>query len=459
MRVLFATAEIAPVAAVGGLAQAAAGLVRELRAQGVEVEVVLPEYGGVELEHSESVALDVPGWASPATAVRGRHRVVGPLTLVSVPGSRRPHPYVDEWGEGWLDNDARFLAFSAAVAALAARTEPDLVHVNDWHTAGALSWMKGLRPSVLSVHNLAYQGQTGLEWAWRLGPHGDAFVRDGACNPLAGGIALADTIVVVSPTYREEILRPDTGAGLDVLLRERQAALVGIRNGIDVEVWDPEGDPHLPAAFDADDLSGKALARSALLERVGLPETHRPLAVAVTRLVHQKGFDLVVPLLSELDGLGLQVAILGAGEPALADALRGASATHPASLAFVEGYDEPLSHLFFAGGDLLLMPSRFEPCGLAQMQAMRYGTLPVVTDVGGLRDTVVDLDEDPARGTGWRAPAPDTASYGATLVRALRTWRDPAIRAAAQRRAMTADWSWREPAAAHVELYRTLAAR
>ncbi|MFO7573395.1 MAG: glycogen/starch synthase [Gaiellaceae bacterium] len=459
MRILFATAELAPVASVGGLAHAAAGLVRELRAQGTEVEVALPDYGGVELADGESLELDVPPWAQPAVARRGVHALVGPLTLVSVPGSERPHPYVDESGSGWLDNDARFLAFSAAVAALTRASGPDVLHVNDWHTAAALAWTTGETPGVLSVHNLAYQGQTGLEWAERLGSRAAAFAREGVCNPLAGGIALAEAIVVVSPTYREEVLRPETGAGLDALLRERQDALVGIRNGIDVEIWDPANDPRLPASFDADDLSGKALARAALLERLSLPDTHRPVAVAVTRLARQKGFDLLLPLLGELDGVGLQVAILGAGDAWLAQALREAALAHPASVAFVEGYDEELSHLLFAGGDLLLMPSRFEPCGLAQMQAMRYGTLPVVTDVGGLRDTVVDLDEDPVNGTGWRASSADTGPFAEALVRALRAWRDPSVRAAAQRRGMTADWSWREPAAAYLALYRSLTAR
>jgi starch synthase len=459
VRVLFATAELAPVASVGGLAHAAAGLVRELRAQGVEVEVALPDYGGVELAGEEALGLATPGWASPSGARRGVHPVAGQLTLVSVPGIRRPHPYTDEHGSGWLDNDARFLGFSAAVAALARATTPDVLHVNDWHAATALAWSDDATPSVLSIHNLAYQGHTSLEWLERLGSRAGAFERDGACNPLAGGIALADAIVVVSPTYREEVLRPETGAGLDAQLRERQRALVGIRNGIDVEVWNPSGDPHLPALFDADDLAGKELARAALLGRLGLPATDRPLAVAVTRLVHQKGFDLVLPLLAELDGAGLQVGILGAGDPWLVQALRGSAEAHPESVAFVEGYDEALSHLLFAGGDLLLMPSRFEPCGLAQMQAMRYGTLPVVTDVGGLHDTVIDLDEDRERGTGWRAAAADTASLADAILRAVRGWRSPSVRVGAQRRGMTTDWSWAEPAAAHRDLYRTLTTR
>jgi starch synthase len=194
-----------------------------------------------------------------------------------------------------------------------------------------------------------------------------------------------------------------------------------------------------------------------LLDRLGLPERTGPLAVAVTRLVEQKGFDLVLPLVPELDDLGMQLGILGSGDEWLARALHEASARHPLSLAFVEGYDEPLSHLLLAGGDLLLMPSRFEPCGLAQMQAMRYGTLPLVTDVGGLHDTVVDLDEEPDRGTGWRAATAETTALRDALERAVRGWVDPEIRAAAQHRGMTADWSWAEPAARYGELYRQLA--
>jgi starch synthase len=455
VRILFATAELAPVAAVGGLAQAGAGLVRELRSAGVEVEVALPDYAGVELEDEERLELDVPEWTRPAAARRGTHTRAGPLTLVSVPGIRRPSPYVDESGSGWPDNDARFLGFSLAVAALARAAPPDVVHLHDWHTAAAVAGLEGI-PVVLSVHNLAYQGWTGPEWLERLGPRGTAFARGGGCNPLAGGIALADAVVVVSPTYREEVLRPESGAGLHALLREREDVLLGIRNGIDAELWDPARDPHLPAPFEADDTAPKALSRAALSSRLGLPDRGGPLAVAVTRLVEQKGIDLLLPLIPELHGLGLHLAILGSGEAGLARALHRQAEEHPVSFAFVEGYDEPLSHLLLGGGDLLLMPSRFEPCGLAQMQAMRYGTLPVVTDVGGLHDTVIDLDEDAGRGTGWRAAAADTPSLRNALVRAVLGWADASVRAGAQRRGMTADWSWAEPAAEHIELYRRL---
>ncbi len=456
MRLLFATAELTPVAAVGGLAQAAAGLAHELGSQGLDVEVVLPDYAGVELDGQEELPLDVPEWAAPATARRGRHAEFGPLTLVSVPGITRPHPYVDERGAAWLDNDQRFLAFSAAVAALARVRRPDVVHLNDWHTAGTAAWLDESARVVLSVHNLSYQGQTGVQWIDRLGSRGAAYLWQGVCNPLAGGIALADLLVVVSPTYREEVLRPETGNGLDALLRERQDALVGIRNGIDTTVWDPLRDPFLPVPFGPDDMAGKTQARDALLARLGLPERAAPLAVAVTRLVEQKGFDLILPLVPELHELPLQLGLLGTGDAVLVEALHAAAARHPATLAFVEGYDEELAHLLVAGGDLLLLPSRFEPCGLTQMQAMRYGTLPVVTDVGGLHDTVADLDDDPELGTGWRAPAAETAALRDTLRRAVRGWAHADLRRAAQRRGMSTDWSWRAPAARHVELYRRL---
>lgn len=456
MRALLATSELTPVAAVGGLAQAATGLVRELRRQGVDVEVALPDYSASELSAEEQIELDAPEWAQPAVARRGVHEAFGPLTLVSVPGIERPHPYQDATGEGWADNDARFFAFSAAIAALAQETGPDVLHLNDWHTGAAASWAHGEVPIVLSVHNLAYQGWTGIEWVERLGPHRSPYARDGSCNPLAGAIALAETVVVVSPTFREEVLRPETGAGLDGLLRERGDALVGILNGIDADDWSPAHDPHLPAPFAADDLSGKALARAALLEQLDLPGRSGPLAVSVTRLAEQKGIDLLVPLVPELGALGLQLAILGSGDAVLARALRQAAVAHPSSLAYVEGYDESLAHLLFAGGDLLVMPSRFEPCGLGQMQAMRYGTLPVVTDVGGLHDTVVDLDEDPGAGTGWRAAAADTSSFRDALVRAVRGWSDETVRVAAQRRGMTTDWSWAGPAARYVDIYRQL---
>lgn len=460
VHVLFATAEFAPVASVGGLAAAAAGLVHELRRQGVTVDVVMPDYGGVVLaDESTSDLVDVPDWAMPASVRSGVHATAGALHLVTVPGMARPHPYVRPDGTGWPDNDARFLGFSMAVAALARRWAPDVLHLNDWHTAAALADTPPSLPSVVSIHNLAYQGTTEAAWLGRIGHRAAAYERYGACNPLSGGLLLADGIVAVSPHYAREILEPAHGYGLDGVLVHRRDALVGILNGIDTDVWDPATDPLLVANYARVDDAARAANRAAVRERMGLPDSPAPLLVVVTRLVEQKGIDLALPLVPLLDRLPAQLAVLGSGEAALAAALREAATARPDTVGFVEGYDEALSHRMFAGGDLLLMPSRFEPCGLAQMQAMRYGCLPVVTAVGGLVDTVVDVDDDPKRGTGWAAARVDPVDLVDAVHRAVRGWRQARVRKGAQARGMAVDWSWRDPARRHTDLYERVGRR
>lgn len=453
---LFATAEFAPAAVVGGLASASAGLVHELRRQGIDVDVVMPDYGGIALEAVEERELPVPAWAGPARVRRGVHAVAGTLHLVDLPRLARPHPYLRPDGTGWDDNDRRFLAFSHAVAALARSESPDVLHLNDWHTAAALAALDPAPPTVLSIHNLAYQGVCDPRWLLELGPRAAPYARQDGCNPLAGGLALADAIVAVSPTYAREILEPEGGFGLDALLASRGDVLIGIRNGIDTDVWDPARDPHLPAPYGPSRLEERLRIRTMVRKSLQLPDDNVPLVVMVTRLTGQKGVDLVLPLVPFLERLPAQLAVLGAGEAALSDALSAAAGVHPGTLAFVEGYDEQLSHRLFGGGDLLLMPSRFEPCGLAQMQAMRYGAIPVVTPVGGLRDTVLDADEH-ERGTGFVALSADAIGVLDALHRAVRGTRGKGRRQKIQRRGMKADWSWRVPAERHVELYRSIA--
>jgi starch synthase len=458
VRILFATAEFAPVAVVGGLASASAGLVHELRRQGADVDVVLPDYGAVPLAAQSERALEVPAWAGPARVRSGTHATAGPLHLVDLPGLARPHPYLAADGTGWADNDRRFLAFSQAVAALARERPPNVLHLNDWHTAAVLATGAHGPPSVLSVHNLAYQGVCDPTWLQRLGPRAAAYSRAEGCNPMAGGLALADAIVAVSPTYAREITEPENGHGLDELLVGRGDALVGIRNGIDTDSWDPARDPHLPANFRVSNLAARATNRSAVRTELGLPDADIPLIAMVTRLTEQKGVDLVLPLAAFLAELPAQLAVLGAGERGLADDLVEAARAHPDDAVFVEGYDEGLGRRLFGGADLFLMPSRFEPCGLAQMQAMRYGAIPVVTGVGGLLDTVVDADRDPM-GNGFVAVTPDTVGVLDALHRAVRTVGSKGRRQRVQRAGMKADWSWREPAARHLALYRRLVAR
>lgn len=460
MRVLFATAELSPVARVGGLAEASAGLVRALRASGVEVDVVLPDYRGTPLddEHVTEVALDT--WVGgPARIRQGTVAGFGAVTLVDAPGLARPHPYLEpDTGRGWVDNDRRFFSFCNAVAAWAARTRPDLLHLNDWHTAPVLGMLPDRPPTVFTIHTIGYQGVTDATWLTRLPVHTDAFIWYDGTNPLAGAIRLADLIVAVSPTYAREIVTPAAGMGLDALLAGRGDALVGIRNGIDTAVWDPRHDPHVAARFDRRDVDGKLACRDALLAECGWPGDE-PVIGMVTRLTEQKGIDLVLGLVPFLPTLPARLVVLGAGDPATADALRAAAAAHPDHVAFTEGYDDALGHRIFAGSDLFLMPSRFEPCGLAQMQAMAYGAAPVVTDVGGLHDTVIDDDRDRGTGNGFVSATVDTAGMIDALHRAVRAWRHAARRKAIARRGMNVDWSWDAPAAAHIAHYHQLLAR
>jgi starch synthase len=457
--VLFATAELSPVAAVGGLGAAAAGLTVELRRQGVDVELTLPDYGDVELSDESTIELAVPGWARPARIRVGDHPVAGRLHLVAVPGMARSHPYLKPDGEGWPDNAERFFRFARAIAARVEQSPPDVLHLNDWHTGASLAALTDQPPTVVSIHNLSYQGVAPGTWLKRIGPRAQHFEWWGGTNPLTGAIALADSIVAVSPNYAKEILTPEFGCGVDGPLSYRRDVLTGILNGIDTDLWDPSTDGHIVSTFDARHLDAKAPNRAALVGRVGFDQDDVPLAVAVTRLTEQKGIDLLVPLVPLLDQIPMRLAVLGSGDIRLAATLHAAAGANPDWFAFVEGYDESLSHLMFAGADLYVMPSRFEPCGLTQMQAMRYGTIPIVSGVGGLVDTVLDADADARNGTGFVAARPAPADLLAAMFRAGRRIADRRRRNTMQRRGMAIDWSWRGPAAEYRELYERLAAR
>lgn len=454
MRVVFATAELRPLVSAGGLGEAAAGLAAALREQGVDVITVIPGYSSFPLDNEEHIDLDVPGWAAPASARIGDHPDAGRLAVVDVPGIARPDPYVDETGEGWPDNDARFAAFSAAVAALSRVVGADLVQLNDWHTALTPAFLSDDVPVVLTIHNLAHQGWAASDWLYRLPSQRDAYAWGDAVNGLAGAIRLADRVVAVSPNYADEITTDAAGMGLQGLLAGRGGDLRGILNGIDVRAWNPATDAFAPQ-FDPTDLSGKSAARAALLDRAGWVDTDEPLIVMVTRLVEQKGVDLAFEAARFLEGMRARLLVLGSGEPQLANWGHWLGETQPDRVWFFNGYDAPLSHLLFAGGDILLMPSRFEPCGLAQMQAMAYGTIPVVTPVGGLVDTVRDADLH-RDGTGFVAGALDESGVVDALHRSLRAVRHAGRRKAIQRRGMSPDWSWTAPAAQFIELYREL---
>jgi starch synthase len=453
LKVLFATAEYAPIAKVGGLGDAAAGLVSALRELGAEVEVVLPDY---EARIDKGQRLEVPGWAGPARFEAHRNPEAGTITLIGHQTLTRPHPYTDRSGKGWPDNDFRFMAFSAGIAALVEIRGPDILHINDWHTGATLGFVRQPPPSVLTMHNPAYQGTTVGSWLDVLVRRSEAYEWYGGTNPLTGAIALASSVVTVSPTFASELVEPGTDFGLSGPLKARGSDFCGILNGIDTNTWDPSHDRHLPKAYDITTSSRKREIGRQLSEETGLVAGDEPLIGMVTRLTEQKGVDLALDLVGHLESMGARMILLGSGDEALAGQARKLSRRSERRFVFVDAYDEGLAHRIFGGCDLFLVPSRFEPCGLTQMQAMRYGAIPVVTPVGGLRDTVIDADADPVNGTGFVAPTPDAASFRATVERALTAWRSTRRRGAIRRNGMSRDWSWSSPATDYLRLYQDL---
>jgi starch synthase len=456
MHVLFATAELAPLVRVGGLGEVSGGVTRELRRLGVDVDVALPDYFATPLGNETIIPLDVPEWVGPATARHGELADFGPVTLIGVTDIQRAGPYGDPGQPGYWDNDRRFFRFSAAVAALARLTSPDVIHVNDWHTGATLAFTPPELPSVASIHNLAYQGISDYGWLQVFGERSGAYDHFGNCNPLHGCLVLADRIIAVSPTYANEITQPENGCGLDGLLAGRGADLVGIINGIDTIEWNPAADPVIAAPFSVDDLRGKARCRADLRAQMGLGHATGPLVGFVSRLVEQKGVDFLIEAAEFLESIDAQLVIVGNGEKAFVDALRAAAVRQPERIVFREAFDLTMSHRVFAGSDLFAMPSRFEPCGLAQMQAMRYGTLPVVTGVGGLVDTVIDLTRFPTTGTGFVSSSVSAAGMVDAFHRAAMVFGARERFALAQRRAMQIDWSWRGPAQQYLDLYLDL---
>ncbi len=376
----------------------------------------------------------------------------------------RPSLYAED-GTPYGDDAERFAFFSRAVADLASRTDGppvDVVHVHDWHAALVPTYLHragASTPTVLTIHNLAYQGDFPLKEV----PAGlEHLVRGERFNFLGAGILEADAVTTVSPSYAAEITTPAFGAGVDELLRARPSPPLGILNGIDVIEWDPGTDAELPMPYRAADLSGKAAARTALIAELGLSSPDDdPIVAVVSRFAAQKGIDLVTAL--EPEDIGIRIIALGEGDPPLEEAMRQMAARYPERVAVRLGWDKRLAHLLIAGADLVALPSRFEPCGLVQMQAMRYGTIPVAHAVGGLRDSVLDPGDEAlmeGRGTGFLFVEPTTEALAAALRRAVRLFRSqPEGWRRLQETAMARDWSWETSAGRYLDLYRSLGAR
>ncbi|GJD50655.1 Glycogen synthase [Methylobacterium crusticola] len=462
-RVLYATPEMADFLKTGGLGEVAASLPRALR-QGFDVRILIPGYRQVVERFAEiPVVAQLPGVAGlPPCAIGLVETADGlPVYVVLNPDlyERDGSPYGDQGGD-FPDNDLRFGRLSLAAAELAHGADPDwradLLHLNDWQTALApayLAWRGQRTPSVLTIHNLAYQGLFPWENLGRLGVPESAFQIDGVefygkLSFLKAGLFYASHVTTVSETYAHEITTPEFGCGLDGLLRTRahQGRLAGILNGID-EVWDPRTDPHLATPFEPDDWKGKRANADAVRQRFGLGVSRGPLFAIVSRLVHQKGVDLTLAAAESIVAEGGQLVVTGQGESRFEAAFLDLARRHPGAVGVRVGFEETDAHRMFAGSDFLLMPSRFEPCGLAQMYAQRFGSLPIVHRTGGLADTVEDGV------TGFTFGEASLKGLTGAVRRALETFTSKRRLNAMRRSAMARSFGWDKAAHSYGLLY------
>jgi starch synthase len=477
LRVLFAASEVEPFAKTGGLADVASALPRVLAAKGHDVRVILPKYRGVEA--GGPLHLVVPRLAVPIgdRIVEGalwEGRLGGTVPVYFVAQDHYyDRPALYGTGDGpFADNCERFTFFCrAALTALAdLGWMPQVIHAHDWQTGLVPVYLETLfwdRPgygdvaTVFTVHNLAYQGlfwhydlpMTGLGWDL-FTPAGLEFY--GHLSFLKGGLAFSDLLTTVSPTYAREIQTPEYGEGLDGVLRERSSDLSGILNGLDTGAWNPAVDGELPKPFAAGDLDGKAACTAGLREELGLrdPGGRAPLCAVVSRLAEQKGLDSVAEAVPDLVAARAQLAVLGSGEERYESLFAHLARTYPGMVQVRLSFDEGLAHRIYAGADVFLMPSRYEPCGLGQLIALRYGAVPVVRRTGGLADTVREWRPASGQGTGFLFDAPVVEEFREALGRALRAYRDSAGWRRLVQNAMAEDFSWEVSAEAYVTCYR-----
>ncbi len=483
IKVLFVTSELYPLVKTGGLADVSASLPSALQAQGLDVRILLPGYASVmaQLPHTRKAALisNVSAYYPDCTLRTSRAPESNvPLMLLDCPTlyHHKNGPYQDRAGNDLPHNHLRFGLLSYVAALLGSDESPltwrpDIVHCNDWQSGLApayLHFMAGSKPpSLITIHNLAFQGifpPDSLTW---LGLPPESFQINGleyygSISFLKAGLFYADRISTVSPTYSAEIQRAPLGMGLEGLLATRRDHLRGILNGIDEKSWNPRSDPHIPAHYDENDLLNKLLNKRALQQRMGLDvDPDVPLIGVVSRLTHQKGIDMIVAVLPELMARGCQLAVLGSGDATNENALLRFARQHPGKIAVKIDFDENLSHLITAGIDMFLMPSRFEPCGLNQMYSQRYGTPPIVSATGGLADTVTDCnDASIAAQTASGIVFEDLQPSGllTAIDRALNCYRDPSVWRKLQCAGMERDFSWATSAQRYIDLYQSLLA-
>jgi starch synthase len=475
MKILSVTSEIFPLIKTGGLADVTGSLPKALSALGVETTTIVPGYPKVMAQLKSAMPLltfeDLLGERASLlhTRVEGLS-----LFVLDAPSlyDRSGGPYVDDRGLDHHDNWKRFAVLSLAAAEIANGVlpgwVPDLVHTHDWQSALTSVYMRERgchTPVVLTIHNLAFQGQysANLLNELRLSPHAysiDRLEYFGDISYLKGGLQTADAITTVSPTYAREILTPRFGMGLDGVLNARVAVLRGIVNGIDLEIWDPTTDPHLPRNFDVHTLRRKRENRAVLQERFGLDQSGTgPVFSAVSRLTWQKGFDMFADTADEVIGNGGQVIVFGQGDKDIEQALINTAARYPGKMAVHIGYDEPTAHLVHGGSDAIVQPSRFEPCGLTQLYALRYGCVPVVSRTGGLSETIIDANDAAMSArvaTGFQFHPVTTDGLRLALRRAMHAYQEPKMWARLQNQGMKAKFSWERSAQQYAAVYANL---
>jgi starch synthase len=476
-KVLSVASEIYPLIKTGGLADVVGALPGALAFEDIVATTLAPGYPGLlsKLDKAEPAHSFASLFGGPATLLAARHGGLELFVLDAPHLFARPgNLYLGPDGLDWPDNALRFAALARVGADIGkgalTNFAPDIVHAHDWQAAltpAYLHYDGGRRPgTVMTVHNLAFQGHFPAALLGPLGLPPDSLVIDGVeyfdgVGFLKAGLQFADRITTVSPTYAREIMTPESGMALDGLLRARADVVQGIVNGIDVDVWNPETDAHLPQPYAAEEVHLRASNKAALQRRMDLDlKPNAPLFGVVTRISSQKGLDLLLDCLPTLREQGGQLALLGSGDRVLEAAFAEEARTHAGAIGCVFDYDESVAHLMQAGSDFILVPSRFEPCGLTQLCALRYGATPIVARVGGLADTVIDAKEAAlAAGvaTGLQFSPPAAPPFAYALERAGLLYQDAAAMRRLRLNGMRADVSWRGPAKRYASLYREIA--
>jgi starch synthase len=478
MNLLFVASECAPFVKTGGLADVIGAVPKSLAATGVHVRVLIPAYPALaDLAAAGQVAMSFDDlFGGPARIIAVQAEGLDML-LLDAPHlyDRAGNIYLGPDGKDWHDNDLRFAALSFAAAQIGLNGlgdwMPEVINAHDWQAGLVPAYLRQdgrpAPPVVMTIHNIAFQGVFDAKRLSPLRLNSELFTTDGIeyfgkISFLKAGLALSQKITTVSPSYAAELLTPDFGMGLDGLLRERQMDLHGILNGIDLDVWDPETDASLIATYSATKLAGKAKNRAELEARFGLTKSDGPIFCVVSRLTSQKGLDMLLDCLPDLVAQGGRLALLGTGDPQLERAFVDASNRYRGLVGTIIGYDETLSHLIQAGSDAILIPSRFEPCGLTQLYGLRYGTLPVVARTGGLADTVIDANDAALLAdcaTGIQFAPINSIMFGHAISRTCALFDKPKVWTAMMRRAMRHPVGWDLSAATYLDVYKSAQAR